>query len=95
MLNPGGWLLFEPHPFYIIQQLGEKPASWYSSQGGLFSERPHLVLQENFWNDQLRSTTIRYFVIDADTSQVNRYAQSLQAYQDEEYRALLSECGFG
>jgi SAM-dependent methyltransferase len=94
-LHPGGLLLLEPHPFELIQQLGEKPASWYSSPGGLFSERAHVVLQENFWDAGLKAMTIRYFVIDAQSGQVTQYAQGMQAYQDEEYRSLLSACGFG
>lgn len=93
-LNPGGWLLLEPHPFHIIQQLGEKPASWYSSREGLFSEKPHVVLQENFWNEQLLTATMRYIVIEADTGQMTQYSQSMQAYQDEEYCSLLTSCGF-
>jgi len=94
-LTLGGWLLLEPHPYHILQQIGEKPPSWYSSSGGLFSGQPHIVLQENFWNEVLQATTIRYFVIDADTSRVTRFAQSYHAYRDEEYRSLLSACGFG
>jgi SAM-dependent methyltransferase len=93
-LNPGGWLLLEPHSYPIIQQLGEKPASWYSAEAGLFSEHPHVVLQENFWNEQLHATTIHYFVIDVGTSQVAQYYQSMQAYKNEEYCSLLSAGGF-
>ena len=29
------------------------------------------------------------------TAGVTRYASSMQAYTDEEYRGLLAECGFG
>ncbi len=93
-LKPGGWLLLEPHPFKLIQQMGEKTPSWFSSLSGLFSERPHVVLQENFWEALTNIATIRYFVIDVDTLQVSQYAQSMQAYQDEEYCELLSSCGF-
>jgi hypothetical protein len=35
-----------------------------------------------------------YFVVDAETKQVTRYAASMQAHTDGEYRALLAECGF-
>ncbi len=94
-LEPGGWLLLEPHSYDIIHQIGEQPASWYSSPGSLFSEKPHLVLQENFWNEELHTTTIRYFVIDAGNSHVTRYDQSFQAYHDDEYRLLLLDHGFG
>jgi SAM-dependent methyltransferase len=94
-LDPGGWLLLEPHPYHVVQQLGEKPASWYSSPAGLFSDRPHLVLQDNFWDARLKATTIRYYIIDAHTQQIDRFAQSFQAYHDAEYKSLLSAHGFG
>ena len=66
-LKPGGLLLLEPHPFDMVQQLGEKPASWYSSVGGLFSERPHVVLQENFWDGDSNTATTRYYILDANS----------------------------
>jgi len=95
VLEPGGWLLLEPHPFHIIQQLGEKPASWYATIGGLFSEQPHVVLQENFWNEHFHTTTIRYFAIDAGSGQVTQYSQTMQAYRNDEYCSLLTTSGFG
>jgi hypothetical protein len=93
-LKPGGVLLLEPHDYQLVQQMGEQPASWYSSSGGLFSECPHVVLQENFWDTGTHTSTIRYYVVDALSGQVTRYAQTFQAYQDDEYRSLLSVNGF-
>ena len=93
-LESGGFLLLEPHPYQLVQKLGEKPASWYSSSGGLFSAYPHLVLQENFWETDSHTSTHRYNVIDANSGQVSRYAQSMKAYQDDEYRILLTSHGF-
>jgi SAM-dependent methyltransferase len=95
VLESGGSLLLEPHPYQMVQQLGERPASWYSSTGGLFSELPHVVLQENFWEAAHHATTICYYLIDAISGQVTQVAQSLQAYQDDEYLSLLSAYGFG
>jgi hypothetical protein len=54
-----------------------------------------MVLQKNYWDNHLQAVTIRYYVIDALTGQITRYAQSLQAYQDIDYRSVLSEQGFG
>jgi SAM-dependent methyltransferase len=93
-LKPGGWLLLEPHTYAMVKELGEKPSSWYSAQAGLFSENPHIVLQENFWDEGKQTTTTRYYIIDARTGAVARYAHSFQAYRDEEYRSLVSKCGF-
>ena len=93
-LADDGLILLEPHTFSVVQELGRKPASWYSAQSGLFSDQPHICLQENFWDETSRTTTIRYFVIDSASGTVTPYAQTLQAYTDQEYRVLLTECGF-
>jgi SAM-dependent methyltransferase len=93
-LEPGGFLLLEPHTYHIVHSMGEHPASWYSSTGGLFSERPHVVLKENFWDASSHTVTIRYYIIDVLSGWVTRFAQSMQAYQDDEYRLLLSSHGF-
>jgi SAM-dependent methyltransferase len=93
-LVPGGQLLLEPHTFSAIRRLGESAPTWYSSQAGLFSDQPHLCLKESRWGADDHVATIRYFVVDAASAQVTRHVQSLQAYSDEEYRLLLSECHF-
>jgi len=93
-LLDGGLLLLEPHTFATVQNLGQEDSSWYSAQSGLFSDRPHLCLQESLWDPLTCTATIRYFVIDGVTGEVACYAQSFQAYTDGELAALLSECGF-
>jgi SAM-dependent methyltransferase len=93
-LEPGGFLLLEPHPYQLVQKMGHQPPSWYSSSSGLFSAQPHLVLQENDWDVDHHVTTTRYYVIDTHSAEVTRYAQSFQAYKDEEYCSLLSSHGF-
>ena len=93
-LLPGGLLLLEPHTWAAVQRMGERGASWYSAPGGLFSDRPHIVLEENSWDDVSAAATRRYFVVDAATGEVAPYAQSFQAYTDARYRDLLVECGF-
>ncbi|MBN1872950.1 MAG: class I SAM-dependent methyltransferase [Anaerolineae bacterium] len=93
-LSENGCLLLEPHTFNIVQTLGEAASSWYSTASGLFSAHPHLCLEENFWDAERAVTTTRYFIIDATTGVVTRHAASMQAYTDEDYRALLADCGF-
>jgi len=93
-LEPGGTLLLEPHTESLVQQIGGEPPSWYASPGGLFSPQPHLVLQENFWDGDSQTATCRYYVIDAATAGVTRYAQIFQAYTDNDYRLLLHQHGF-
>jgi SAM-dependent methyltransferase len=89
-----GILLLEVSTFESLKEAGEREASWYSSPGGLFSDRPHLCLTESFWDAGECVVTTRHFVVDAAAGDVARCAESLQAYSDELYCSLLTECGF-
>lgn len=93
-LRPGGALLMEAHTFNAVKEIGLHPSSWYSANSGLFSDRSHLYLQENFWEEEQSVTTQRYFIVDAQTGQVTRYASSMQAYKQEQYLGILKGCGF-
>ena len=94
-LAPGGVLLLEPHTFAEVEREGKRARSWYSSASGLFSADPHVVLTESIWDADRAVTTNRNIVIDAASGEVSWYPESMQAYTDDGYRGLLSECGFG
>jgi len=94
-LDDGGLLVLEPHTFEAVRRTADSGSWWYSTQSGLFMDGPHIQLEENFWDEESRTATTRYFIIDAVTGQVQRHAATMQAYTDEEYRSLLEECGFG
>jgi SAM-dependent methyltransferase len=94
-LVDGGRLLLEVHTFAAVQALCDAPRSWYSSEGGLFLDRPHLGLLETFWDGDVNVATERYFIVAGLTGDVTRHAASTQAYSDELYRSLLRESGFG
>lgn len=89
-----GLLLLEPHNFSTIQRVGRLAPSWYTAADGLFADGAHICLQESFWDSSRWTATIRYYIIDASSGQVDRYAQSLQAYTEEQYRSILTESGF-
>ena len=94
-LLPKGLLLLEPHTFEKVVEIGEQPATWSSMERGLFSDKPHLYLQENFWDAGSKVAIQRYYIVDAATGEVARHASSMQAYTHEEYQSLLADCGFG
>jgi SAM-dependent methyltransferase len=94
VLAPSGQLLLEPQRFSTVKDEGEVGASWYSASEGLFSSRPHLCLTESFWNEEERASTRRFLIVDAETSEVTRYAMSNEAYSDEEYEAMVRAAGF-
>ena len=90
----GGMLLLEPHTFAAVRRIGSEEATWESSDSGLFSGSPHLLLTDHYWNRIDRTATTRHYVVDAESGEVFRYAQSFQAYLAEEYDELLRGCGF-
>ena len=93
-LNPGGTALLEVHTFEEIRRNGQESSSWYSAEAGLFSKKPHLCLQEHFWAPESRTATRRFYIVDTRGRTVDRYAQSFQAYTDDEYFTLLIRSGF-
>ena len=93
-LADGGLLLLEAHTEAAVRRMGRAAATWRTHAEGLFSPRPHLRLDEAFWDEARRVATHRYFVVDAESGSVERHAESVQAYSAEEYRSLLGETGF-
>jgi SAM-dependent methyltransferase len=93
-LTPGGLLLLEPQKEAAVYARGKAIPTWYSSNGGLFSDKPHLCLVESFWDETSRTATERYLVIDAAHAHVARYAASTQAYPEDELFSLLEQAGF-
>lgn len=92
-LDEGGALLLEPSTYDSVRQMAEE-RSWYSAHTGLFSDRPHLALEESFWDETQHVTTRRHYIIDAASAEVQHYALSYQAYTEDDYRRVLNECGF-
>jgi hypothetical protein len=93
-LASNGFLLLEPQKSAAVRKVGEQGTSWSSTKSGLFSDKPHLCLQESFWGPHSKTATIRYFIIHTSTRDVVQYAQSFQAYTNSEYHSILVECGF-
>ncbi len=50
-LVAAGLLLLEVHTLTCVQRIGKQQATWYAAQEGLFSDRPHLCLNEGVWNE--------------------------------------------
>ncbi len=90
-LSPGGLLLLEPQRFSTVEESGRAGASWNTcgAGGGLFSERPHICLNESFWDAETQAATERFFIIDAETGEVARHALTSEAYTEEQLREVL------
>ena len=93
-LREGGSLLLEAHDFAGVQRIGKEPPTWYSSKSGLFMGAPHLCLIDHAWHEERRAATTRYFIVAAASGDVTRHAQSMQAYTEQEYEALVRDAGY-
>jgi SAM-dependent methyltransferase len=93
-LVEGGLFIVEPHSFEAIKSFGEAPSTWYTADGALFSDKPHFVLTEHFWNPDRGITVNRHIVIDAASGDASIHADAMVAYTNEEYIALFKDVGF-
>ena len=92
-LEPGGQLIFEVDRPEAVRHIGESATKWRSYASGLFSDKPHLFLEESFWDVKQRAAPVRYWVVDAVTAEVTMHAQTFAAYEAEEYLQLCSDAG--
>jgi len=93
-LAPGGVLVLEPQRADSVQRAGAETANWYRAQADLFCDRPHICLEEHFWDEEARVATDRYYVIEADSREVTEYTNSRQAYSHEELARVVTGAGF-
>jgi ubiquinone/menaquinone biosynthesis C-methylase UbiE len=93
-LCPGGNLLLEVSTFDALYETGNQPATWYTAENELFADEPYLCLMESFWDEEQSVTTERYYIVDASSGEVKRYASSTQAYESDELTDMLVQAGF-
>lgn len=92
-LTENGALLIEVSAFESVRKQGVQPAVWQAMPNGLFSDKPHLYLQEHGWDAPSETAVTRYSIIDADSGNVTRYGASMKAYQEAQYHQLLATAG--
>ncbi len=93
-LVAGGALLLEVHDPAYVHRIGRAEPSWSTAASGLFSDAPHLRLEECAWDEDEQASVERYLVVDLASGMVSEYASTLQAYPDDALRDMLREAGF-
>ncbi|WP_140918469.1 class I SAM-dependent methyltransferase [Limnobaculum xujianqingii] len=93
LLSNNGILVIEVHTYDEVRRQGESLSSWQSYETGLFSSNPHLLLQENYWDQQQATATTRYLVIGAQQADVLEYGATMQAYTESQYLSMFEHCG--
>jgi SAM-dependent methyltransferase len=94
-LTTGGQLLLEVYLEEAVRRIGSASETRQDLESGLFSDRPHEYVTQNFWDEATRTATLRFIVTDAETGAADRHAQTMQAYTEAEYREILRQSGFG
>jgi len=88
----GGQILIEAVTHDVVKQSGQAAPSWYRSERGLFSDRPHVCLIENEWDEADELAISRFHVIE-DTGGVAHFRNTLQAYSDDAFRKMPEKAG--
>jgi len=91
LLCPGGLLLLEPQPYDRFET--ESRTEWQACDRSLWSDSPHLWLQEHLWDEEVQAEIIVHWVIDGQSGAARQYAQCHQAYPPGELEAMLAEAG--
>lgn len=92
-LRENGILLIEVSTFEAVRSQAVQPATWAALPFGLFSDKPHLYLQEHGWDEHSATASTRYAIVDADSGAVTQYGSSMQAYTEAQYRQMLTASG--
>ncbi|MCB9458896.1 MAG: class I SAM-dependent methyltransferase [Anaerolineaceae bacterium] len=88
-LKQGGKLLLEVSRFASLAKPTVEPPTWFTSNGGLFSDKPYLCLIENRLD--LGVLTTHHYVAEVGSDTIQTYSSMHQAYTDDEYRHLLRQ----
>ncbi len=91
LLKPGGLFVLEYQPLDLF--LREDEQEWRVCDRSVFSDEPHLWLQEYHWDEKTSSEINVHWIMDAKTGQLTHYAQCNQAWSDEELMELLHDAG--
>ncbi|CAN5690527.1 hypothetical protein BH23CHL2_BH23CHL2_12700 [soil metagenome] len=93
-LREGGSILLEVHTHGAVRRMGEESPTWRAAERGLFSDRPHIRLDDACWHEKPQVAVERHIVIDAGSGEVALFGASVQAYSQSDYEELLREAGF-
>ncbi|MCP4798993.1 MAG: class I SAM-dependent methyltransferase [bacterium] len=91
LLKPNGLFILEYQHYDLYPK--EDLQEWQPCDESVLYDKPHLWLRQYRWDDELQAEIAVHWVIDSETGESKRYAQSSRAYQDQELVDLLFEAG--
>jgi SAM-dependent methyltransferase len=93
-LSSGGVLVLEPHEPGVIRANFEADPSWITNSAGLFSDQPHMLLEEGYWHEEIQMAVKRWYVVDAGSEEVSIYSQTVVEHSKSDLVDLGESEGF-
>ena len=90
---PGGTIVLEVHGEQAVRNIGNSAPSWQALPHSVFSDEPHIVFSEHFWDGDALTAISRHFVLD-ESADFREYINTLQGYRQHDYITLLQHNGF-
>ena len=90
-LKPGGLFVLEYQPWDLFVK--EDSSEWTSHEESVFCDKPHLWLQEFFWDESARAEVHVHWILETESGNLTRYIQCHQGWPDEELLAVLEDSG--
>ncbi|MBN2281875.1 MAG: class I SAM-dependent methyltransferase [Candidatus Marinimicrobia bacterium] len=94
ILGRRGQILFELLPMEVIKKYGQEGPLWHKATSGIFSDESYLFLQENHWREKEKLAKLNYFILQANSKDIQAFHQYYQAYTHPEIEELLKTRGF-
>jgi len=90
-LKPGGLFVLEYQPWDIFVM--DNGTDWSAHEKSVFSDDPHLWLEEFHWDEAARTEVHVHWIIEQQSGNLKRYIQCHQGWPDDELVALLADAG--
>ena len=91
-LRRGGKFVLEYQPADIFVE--EESNEWSSQQSSIFSDKPHLWLQEFGWDEESTTEVHVHWILEQESGSLQRYIQCHKAWTETQLIALLADAGF-
>jgi len=90
-LKPGGLIALEVQPFDGFAR--EDADEWQLHEASPLCDGPHFWLQQHHWDEEALAEITVYWIIDARSGDLERFAQCHQGWKDEELTEALADAG--
>ncbi len=93
-LGHHGKIILEPHKYAAVRKICANPYTEVHLSSGLFSDHPHTLIEQSFWQPEDRASVSRYLVQEDSSSKIRVFHNTIWAYRKSTYQRIFKDCGF-